>query len=130
LEFDLKALPYGVRKIVEVLGVEQAINVLQEYQGQLFFIPEYPKPQHVVVQVFGQALADYWADLMPKQHYQVPMVDKVLMQIRNQRICQELDNKTSTIQQLVRRYHITRQQITNIYREHDANKKQLGLLFE
>ncbi len=141
MDIDLRILPYGVRKVVEVLGLDAALVVLHEQQGQLFFIPEFPDKTHRVVEVFGLELANYWADQMPKQHYQVPMVDKVMQQLRNQQICTELDNKTATKQQLVRRYRLTRQQITNIYREHklateqlDTERKQalaqLDLLFE
>lgn len=127
MDIDLKSLPHGLRVVFEHLEFEYAMRVLQEYQGQMFFVPENPNDSHVIVQVFGQKLADHWAERMPKAHWQVPMVSKVLKQVRNQRICRALDNRTHNIQQLVRKYKLTRQQITSIYREHRAAEPQLGL---
>ncbi len=127
MDIDLKLLPYGLRCVFEHMEFEYAMRVLQEYQGQMFFIPEYPNESHVIVKVFGQSLAEHLADKMPKQHWQVPMISKVLKQVRNQRICKALDNHTHSIQQLVKKYKLTRQQITSIYREHRSCDAQLGL---
>ena len=52
------------------------------------------------------------------------------MQIRNQQICQALDTKSSNIQQLVKRFKITRQQVSSIYSaylDERAHETQLNL---
>ncbi|WP_233997892.1 Mor transcription activator family protein [Pseudoalteromonas sp. T1lg10] len=129
LDIDTRALPYGLRIIVEKLGAEQAITVLTEHQGQVFYIPPTPKKGDVVVKVFGQELAQLWAQQMGGGTYQVPMLNKVLMQLRNREICSALDKRECSIQELVRRFRITRQQITSIYAEHKQDRSQLGLGF-
>ncbi|CAI86591.1 Mor transcription activator family protein [Pseudoalteromonas translucida] len=127
---DMRALPYGLRSIVKHLGVEKTIAILTEKQGQMFYIPKQPTADHEVVKIFGMDVVNELLAEYETKHYQMPMLHKVLMQIRNQEICKELDNKTSTIQQLVMRFKITRQQITSIYsayQDERAHETQLNL---
>ena len=129
LTIDTRALPAGLRIIVETLGVEQAIKLLAKHQGQVFYIPPVPDSSHEVVKECGIALARHWAKLTPMTGYQLPMAGKMLCSLRNQEICRALDNNECSIQDLVRRFALTRQQITNIYREHrmSGERTQLGL---
>lgn len=129
LSVNIRALPHGLQPIVRHLGVEKALALLQEHQGQLFYIPDVPKVTHEVVKVFGMPLVKEWSESHPFCSYQIPMAGKVLIQIRNREICDALDNKTSHIQALVRRFGITRQQITSIYNEHRQNaaNTQIGM---
>lgn len=122
-DLDLRALPQGLRRIVKHLGVEKTIAVLTEQQGQMFYIPEKLSDGHEVVKVFGKPLAQELIEANVGPSYQIPMLHKVLMQIRNQQICQALDAKTSSIQQLVERFKITRQHITSIYSAHQLDAK-------
>ena len=127
---DLRALPHGLRRIVKHLGVEQTIAVLTEQQGQMFYIPEKPTDDHEVVKVFGKALVKELINANVGSSYQIPMLHKVLMQIRNQQICEALDTKTCNIQQLVKRFKITRQQVSSIYsayQDERAHETQLNL---
>ena len=130
LNIDIRALPHGLQPIVRHLGVELALTVLSEHQGQVFYIPDVPNKKHEVVKIFGLALVQEWSEHYPLCSYQIPMAAKVLIQLRNQEICQVLDDQSSTIQALVKRFCITRQQITNVYNEHKLakNQQQLGLL--
>jgi hypothetical protein len=129
LSIDIRALPHGLQPIVKHLGVEKALEVLAEHQGQVFYIPDVPTLCNEVVKVFGLALVKEWSEKYPFCSYQIPMASKVLIQIRNQEICAVLDAKTSHIQALVKRFGITRQQITNIYNDHKqtSNQQQLGM---
>lgn len=126
---DVRALPHGLQCIVKHLGVEKSLVVLAEQQGQMFYIPEKPVATHEVVKVFGSELAGEWSKLYPGASYQIPMASKVMIQLRNQEICKELDAKTSAIQALVKRFGLCRQQITNIYNEHKqaSTQQQLGM---
>jgi len=114
-KLDLRALPYGLRKLVEILGVDKTIALLTEHQGQMFYIPRKPSANHEAVKIFGIELVQALVDEYENKHYQMPMLHKVLQQIRNQEICYALDNKTCSIQQLVKRFKITRQQVSSIY---------------
>ena len=118
LKVDLRALPAGIRAFVDVLGVEKAIGVLTEQGGQVFYIPKHPTPNCEFVKVFGMdmcmALSRY-----AEQQYQVPMLNKVLAQVRNQTIVDEVA-KGTTIQELVKRFKITRQWINKILHEYKA----------
>lgn len=129
LSINPKALPAGLRVIVETLGVEQAIKLLTKHQGRVFYIPPVPDGSHEVVKECGITLARHWAKLTPMTGYQLPMAGKMLCSLRNQEICRALDSNECSIQDLVRRFALTRQQITNIYREHrmSGERMQLGL---
>ncbi|SFC04421.1 hypothetical protein [Pseudoalteromonas denitrificans] len=131
-ELDLRALPYGLRPIVQHLGVEKAISVLTKEQGQVMYIPEFPNEAHEVVKLFSLSLVKEWSQQYGQGPYQVPMLAKVLIQIRNKEICAALDENRATKLGLTRRFGITRQQIANIYNEHlaetSSQQQQIGLI--
>ncbi|PCK30431.1 Mor transcription activator family protein [Pseudoalteromonas piscicida] len=122
LNIDLRALPAGIRQFVKVLGVEKTIQLLSEHQGQMFYIPKAANPESHFVKIFGEemclALANY-----AETQYQVPMLNKVLIQLRDQVIVEEVKNGV-TIQALVKRFGITRQWIMKILNERNAYKEQ------
>jgi hypothetical protein len=126
LHIDLRALPAGIRKFVEVLGAEKAIAVLTEQQGQMFYIPKHPCETNEFCKVFGVEMAKALSRYA-EQQYQIPMLDKVLMQVRDQEIVAEVAAGTP-IQALVKRFKITRQRITKILHDHGVyNEKQMDL---
>lgn len=122
--FDSRCLPAGLRVFVDVLGVEKAIAVLTEQQGQIFYIPKEFTKDCVISKKLGEGVAEALCSKYPCEQYQVPMVEKVLIKIRNDDIVQSIRNGVS-IQELVRRYKITRQQITSINRENQHTETQL-----
>ncbi len=130
LSIDVRALPHGLQPIVRHLGLQKAIKLLTVEQGQMFYIPEKPTATHHIVEVFGMELVTEWVERYPPGAYQIPMLGKILCQLRNKDICSALDDRTSSIQQLVKRFGITRQQITNIYNDHKQSDghTQLALL--
>ncbi|NOU50240.1 hypothetical protein HG263_06745 [Pseudoalteromonas sp. JBTF-M23] len=118
---DLRALPAGIREFVKVLGLEKTIAVLTEQQGQMFYIPKHPTPECEFVKVFGLDMCNA-LERYAEQQYQIPMLHKVLVQIRDQIIVTEVANGT-TIQQLVKRFKLTRQWITKILKEQGEYKE-------
>ncbi|OHU85555.1 hypothetical protein BET10_08010 [Pseudoalteromonas amylolytica] len=120
-QIDLRALPAGIREFVKVMGVERAIAVLTEQQGQMFYIPKHPTPECAFVKAFGLDMC-IALERYAEQQYQIPMLHKVLVQVRDQTIVAEVANGT-TIQELVRRFKITRQWITKILKEQGEYKE-------
>jgi Mor family transcriptional regulator len=117
------ALPYGLRLIVENIGAEKAIQLLNEHGGQSFYIPLRPSNTHQTVKLFGLPLVQAWAEKYGASSYQVPMCNKLMMQVRDRVICSELEAKTSSKTQLATRFKITRQWVQKIYDDYLLEKR-------
>lgn len=127
LSIDIRALPHGLQPIVKHLGLEKAITVLTQQQGQVMYIPEFPNEKHEVVKIFCLELVQEWSKRYGVGPYQIPMLAKVLIQIRNQEICAALDENRESKLGLTRRFGLTRQHIANIYNDHLNGQQQIGL---
>lgn len=124
--FDSRCLPAGLRVFVDVLGVEKAIAVLTEEQGQMFYVPKEFTENCILAEKLGADVAKWLCKNSVSPTYQVPMIDKVLIKIRNDDIVQSVRAGVS-IQDLVRKYKITRQHITTILRDNKHTETQLTL---
>ncbi|WP_080928320.1 Mor transcription activator family protein [Pseudoalteromonas luteoviolacea] len=107
-EIDLSLLPHGVRKFVEVLGVDRAVSLLKQHQLRMMYIPLNPRPEHEFCQVFGTELAMHLSENHGAKSYQIPKVDKVLLQFRNQEIIKAHEQGVP-VQELAEQYGLTRQ---------------------
>jgi len=107
-QIDLRLLPHGVRKFVEVLGVDKAVALLKQHQLRMMYIPLNPAPEHEFCQVFGTELAAYLSETHGAKSYQIPKVDKVLLQFRNQEII-NAHEQGAQVQALAEQYGLTRQ---------------------
>ncbi len=130
---DIQILPHGLQPIVTHLGLAKTIAVLTHQQGQVMYIPPFPNKEHEVVKLFGLALVEEWATRYGVGPYQIPMLAKILIQLRNQEICVALDEKRESKLGLTRRFGLTRQHITTIYNAHldnphlDSQQLELGI---
>ncbi|MCF2855940.1 hypothetical protein L1286_00525 [Pseudoalteromonas sp. SMS1] len=111
-ELDVSLLPHGLRLFVVTMGLDDAVKALSEEQGNLFFIPDKPTPNHEFCKRFSVDMARALSNHAGST-YQIPKLDKILIQLRNIKIRQEF-KKGVSVQNLVRRYKLTRQMINLI----------------
>ncbi|ESP93676.1 Mor transcription activator family protein [Pseudoalteromonas luteoviolacea] len=109
---DASLLPHGLRLFVKVMGLDDAVNASSEEQGNLFFIPDKPTPNHEFCKRFSVDMARALYNHAGST-YQIPKLDKIMIQLRNIKLREDFKQGAS-VQDLVRRYKLTRQMINII----------------
>ncbi|MCG7550073.1 Mor transcription activator family protein [Pseudoalteromonas sp. Of7M-16] len=109
---DASLLPHGLQLFLEVMGLDDAVNALSEEQGNLFFIPDKPTPNHEFCKRFSDDMARALYNHAGST-YQIPKLDKIMIQLRNIKLREDFKQGAS-VQDLVRRYKLTRQMINLI----------------
>ncbi|MEC8325882.1 MAG: hypothetical protein VX100_07280 [Pseudomonadota bacterium] len=127
LGVDIKALPHSVQPLVKHLGIEKAVELLEENQGQIFYIPKTITKDAKICKVFGVKVVKEWFMLYRQAEFQIPMACKILKQLRDNKICSLIEEDNMPRHELVRQFKITRQQINTIYNHYLAKKSQQTL---
>jgi hypothetical protein len=109
---------YRIRHLVEKLGMEVTFNFLNSHWHTKFFIPS--TVSNKLIERVGDDVALTLVALYPGQHYQPPKPDKILELWRNHEIVRER-NSGIKMEDLCKKYQITRQRINQI--EHEVDPK-------
>ncbi|MGR9014154.1 MAG: Mor transcription activator family protein [Gammaproteobacteria bacterium] len=118
-EADLDAvnadlLPPQARQLVRLIGLPNALKILEARGGITLRIPVNAQEAVVLKEIVPIEAIIALCQALGGQRLELPKLDKIVLQIRNQAMQQE--RKTLSAPQVARRYGLTRRQVINICR--------------
>lgn len=129
MEIDIDQLPQSAAEIVEVVGVEAALRLVEAWGGIRLYVPQQMPEDHLLVSTLGRAEADQLADRYGGETVQIPRCLHALRAVRNGRIRAERHDGASPAL-LALRYRLTERQVYSILAAGDepADDRQQSLL--
>lgn len=123
INIDAKILPYIVQDIAHLLGLADALKLVEHYKGTSMWVPSEFKPDHILVKIVGhkpavKLILAYGGELL-----EVPKCEDAVRAVRNGEI--NLSDKSQSA--LAREYNLTVRQIRNIQKGMPADDCQVGL---
>jgi len=128
MDIDLRALPYRVRLIAELAGIENTYRFLSEHGAKSIRIKKAYTPGCTLEKRFGVEVAKALFELWPNQCIDIPKVDKMTLQIRDIKIMQELKEGVG-VAEVRARYNLTRQRIYQLKNEAEQPDMNMGFDF-
>lgn len=117
-QINLKALPYRTRMIAEQLGMEETFALLKAHGAESHTIPAAFTPNCALAKNLGPAAAKALCALWPGRPIDLPKVDKIMQQWRDQCLIEEMTTGKLGMVQAVKKYNLTRQRINQILNSH------------
>lgn len=129
MEIDIDQLPHSAAEIVEVVGVEAALRLVEAWGGIRLYVPQHMPEDHLLVSTLGRAEADQLADRYGGETVHIPRCLHALRAVRNGRIRAERHDGASPAL-LALRYGLTERQVYAILAAGDepADDRQQSLL--
>lgn len=109
---DPDTLPPQIRQLVVLIGLPETFKLLQAKGGTQLRIPKMANRAEVLPEILQAESVDLLCKAWAGKVMDVPKVDKILLQIRNQVITKA--RATQSASQLARSFDLTRRQIINI----------------
>ncbi len=109
---DPDTLPPQIRQLVALIGLPETFKLLQAKGGTQLRIPKVASKAEVLPEFLQCESIELLCKAWPAKVIDVPKVDKILLQIRNQAITEA--RATQSASQLARSFDLTRRQIINI----------------
>ncbi|NOR70000.1 MAG: hypothetical protein GQ532_09970 [Methylomarinum sp.] len=109
---DPDTLPPQIRQLVALIGLPETFKLLQAKGGTQLRIPKIANRAEVLPEILQDESVDLLCKAWSGKVFDVPKVDKILLQIRNQVISKA--RATQSASQLARSFDLTRRQIINI----------------
>lgn len=119
---DVWALPKRTILLMELAGIGETYAFLKQYGLGRAFVPESLDKAQLIKERYGDKIAAALVDLWPGQYIDIPKVDKITMQWRNQELYNDVRVKNMRICEASKKYLLTRQHCMKILREIDAQK--------
>lgn len=111
---DPDILPPQIRQLVALIGLPETFKLLQAKGGTQLRIPKLASRAEVLPEFLQDQSVELLCQAWAGKVIDVPKVDKILLQIRNQAIIQARSSQSAN--QLARSFDLTRRQIINIYK--------------
>lgn len=131
---DLNQLIPLVRKLVHTIGIEYTIALLKSKGGTPLYIPARAHNAQALLKILPMQKVVLLCKAMPMQWVELPKVDRILQQIRNQYIYK--DRQKSSASKVAIKWGLTRRQVINICKhvselpEQSINIRKLGVDIE
>ncbi len=129
MEIDIDQLPQSAAEIVEVVGVEAALRLVEAWGGIRLYVPQQMPEDHLLVSTLGRDESDELAKCYGGECIQVPRCLHALRAVRNCRMRRERAKGDSPAL-LALRYRLTERQVYSILAAADepVDEKQQSLL--
>ena len=129
MEIDIDQLPQSAAEIVEVVGVEAALRLVEAWGGIRLYVPQQMPEDHLLVSALGRAEAGQLADRYGGETIQIPRCLHALRAVRNAHIRRERYDGASPAL-LALRYRLTERQVYSILAAGDepVDDRQQSLL--
>lgn len=123
-------LPASVLELVDVVGIEAALAIVEARGGVRFYVPYTASPDHWLVGVIGMLALEKLAAYYQGEEIEVPRCATALRAAREQQIAAEHSGGDSNAT-LARRYGYTERGIRKLRRrveaQQDEDERQGGL---
>lgn len=113
MEIDIDQLPQSAAEIVDVVGVEAALRLVEAWGGVRLYVPQQMPKDHLLVSTLGREEADELAARYGGESIQVPRCLHALRAVRNTRMRRERARGDSPAL-LALRYRLTERQVYSI----------------
>lgn len=129
MEIDIDQLPHSAAEIVDVVGVEAALRLVEAWGGVRLYVPQQMPEDHLLVSTLGRSEADTLAERYGGETIQIPRCLHALRAVRNSRIRAERHGGASPAL-LALRYGLTERQVYAIIAAADepVDDRQQSLL--
>ena len=117
---NLKALPYRVRFIAELLGMNETYQLLEKHCFDTLYIPPNLLRSSLDKKI-GEKAAKALIQLWPNQTITLPKPDKIMQQWRNHELLIAKRAGTLSTADASKKYNLTRQRINQIENENTEN---------
>lgn len=109
---DVSILPNVMRKMITAIGLPSTIKVIEKHGGTQLRIPKKAERSVVLVAILTYDEINNLAKIMGGERIDTPKLDKVLIQLRNKLICNDVTH--ISIVEIAKKYNLTRKTIFNI----------------
>lgn len=113
IDLERLDLPESLAEVVDVIGLEQALRLVDAFGGVRVYVPERMTPEHILVRVIGHNSAWQLASHFGGEQLSVPRCVSGLRSVRNAQIRRERQAGASPAQ-LALRYGMTERQVYSI----------------
>ncbi|MGE4406442.1 Mor transcription activator family protein [Pseudomonas sp.] len=129
MEIDIDQLPQSAAEIVDVVGVEATLRLVEAWGGVRLYVPQQMPEDHLLVSTLGRGEADQLAERYGGDTIQIPRCLHALRAVRNCRIRAERHDGASPAL-LALRYGLTERQVYAIIAAADepVDDRQQSLL--
>lgn len=129
MEIDIDQLPQSAVEIVDVVGVEAALRLVEAWGGVRLYVPQQMPEDHLLVSTLGRAESDELASRYGGECIQVPRCLHALRAVRNCHMRRERARGDSPAL-LALRYRLTERQVYSILAAADepVDEQQQSLL--
>ena len=83
---DTSCLPPLVQELIEVMGLAEAINLLEARGGLPTYVPEHPERAEVLSQIVGDIALCALCSRFGRETIDLPKMDGITQQLRNHQI--------------------------------------------
>jgi len=115
---DSTLLPPTIQEIVDIVGLEAALKVVNAYGGTRVWFPEVPAPDHHLVKILGDA-AYVLCQRFALNWLTIPTCARALRAVRDAAIVEAL-RQGRTYDEVAREFGLTWRQVANIAARHRA----------
>lgn len=128
MEIDIDQLPQTAAEIVDAVGVDAALRLVEVWGGVRVYVPQRITDDHALVSTLGRGLAETLAARFGGEALNIPRCLHALRAVRNTRIRSERRQGDSPAS-LALRYGLTERQVYSILAADDApDDRQSSLL--
>lgn len=121
MEVDIDCLPQTAVDIVEVVGIDAALRLVEAWGGLRLYVPQALPADHSLVGILGPALAANMAAHFGGEPLNIPRCLHALRSMRNQRI-RGARRAGATPAELARQHSLTERQVYNILADDDGGQ--------
>ena len=110
IKIDLKILPLIIQEFSQLIGLSNALILVDNYKGTRMWVPLEFNPDHVLVKLIGHEASAKLIEAFGGELYVIPKCDDAMRAVRNELIA--ASDKSQS--QLAREWNLTERQIINI----------------
>jgi len=123
IAIDEKILPFIVQDISHLVGLANALKLVDYYKGTSMWVPEEFRDDHILVRIIGAESAIKLIDNYGGESHEIPKCDDAIRAVRNEQI----GNSDKSQSALAREWDLTVRQIRNIQKDYMQDDRQAAM---
>ena len=113
IDIDVDDLPGILQDLVELVGLQVTLTLVEHYGGVRLYVPVKYDPEHVLAKQIGHQAALKLIEMYRGDRFDIPRAEKAMRAVRDWKIREQYWGGKSQ-RQLAREYGLTDRQIRNI----------------
>ena len=83
IDIDLSKLPYVVQDIANIIGLENALKLVEQYKGIKMYVPSEFRSDHILCQLIGEANTVILIKNYGGETLDIPKCNAAILTVRN-----------------------------------------------